>query len=232
MTPIMSEQKNVRTEAYPDPEIRKGKKVIISLFDYSGNWGHYYAQDPDFWVDCWDIAGGGPDIIDYAFQDTTLGYDPDLVDIYGILAAPPCTAYASSGARWWKGKDHDPFDCPSRKCPCKTFTEHMDTMAVVTMALVEILKPRGFWAIENPVGRFGSRMGLGSPRLIFDPCDYGDPYTKKTCLWGEFNADLPRTPVDQIEGSRMHKIGQSKKRNRIRSTTPLGFARAFYLANH
>lgn len=24
--------------------------------------------------------------------------------IYGILAAPPCTHFAGSGARWWKDK--------------------------------------------------------------------------------------------------------------------------------
>ena len=81
----------------------------------------------------------------------------------------------------------------------------------------------------NPVGKLNTRY-LGKPRLIFDPCDYGDPYTKKTCLWGNFN--IPKkNPVKPTEGSKMHLLPPSKYRAALRSVTPLGFAKAFFEAN-
>ncbi|MCK4817511.1 hypothetical protein KA005_17205, partial [bacterium] len=52
------------------------------------------------------------------------------------------------------------------------------------MRVIKISDPV-FWALENPVGRLVHY--LGKPKMYFDPCDYGDPYTKKTCLWGKFN---------------------------------------------
>lgn len=87
-----------------------------------------------------------------------------------------------------------------------------------------------FWALENPVGKM--RRYLGDPKLIFQPCDYGDPYTKRTLLWGEFN--LPRRhQVAPTEGSRMHLKygGKSDKTKTLRSQTPAGFAKAFFEAN-
>lgn len=66
--------------------------------------------------------------------------------------------------------------------------------------------------------------------MYFNPCDYGDPYTKKTCLWGMFN--IPeRNPVEPIEGSKMYLICPHEKRQEQRSVTPSGFAQAFFEAN-
>ena len=98
-------------------------------------------------------------------------------------------------------------------------------------------KPK-FWALENPVGRL--RKFLGDPTLIFNPCDYGDPYTKKTLLWGNFN--IPeKTPVEPefvtyANGKRGSKFwaklgGKSDRTKRLRSATPDGFAKAFYDSN-
>jgi hypothetical protein len=66
--------------------------------------------------------------------------------------------------------------------------------------------------------------------MTFHPSDYGDPYTKKTLLWGEFNHPI-KQPVEPTEGSKMHKIGESKARASRRSATPPGFAQAFFEAN-
>lgn len=85
-----------------------------------------------------------------------------------------------------------------------------------------------WWALENPVGRL--RTYLGDPTLIFNPCDFGDPYTKKTLLWGNFT--LPKyNRVAPTEGSKMHRLGPSPERARLRSMTPQGFANAFFEAN-
>jgi hypothetical protein len=92
---------------------------------------------------------------------------------------------------------------------------------------VAVHRPQ-WWALENPVGRL--TRYLGPPRMTFDPADYGDPYTKKNLLWGDFS--IPRKkPVEATEGSKMHRLPPSPERAALRSVTPEGFSRAFYEAN-
>ena len=74
------------------------------------------------------------------------------------------------------------------------------------------------------------RRFYGDPTLIFNPCDYGDPYTKKTLLWGRFTVPRKR-PVEPTLGSKMHLLPPSKDRWKLRSATPPGFAQAFFEAN-
>src|SRR5215510_1838087 len=64
---------------------------------------------------------------------------------------------------------------------------------------------------------------------MFQPADYGDPYTKKTLLYGKFSPDLPLNRVEATEGSRMHRLSSSEQD--ARSITPEGFAYAFFMAN-
>jgi hypothetical protein len=84
--------------------------------------------------------------------------------------------------------------------------------------------------MENPVGRL--RKYIGEPKMIFNPCDYGDPYTKKTLLWGDF---IPphKNRVEPVEGSKLWRMygGKSEKTKTMRSITPPGFARAFFEIN-
>jgi len=134
--------------------------------------------------------------------------------VRGILAAPPCTAFANSGARW-----------------PRTEAEILDALSVVDACLriISVCRP-AWWALENPVGKL--RRWLGPPAMTFQPCDYGDPYTKRTLLWGRFT--FPATaPVPPAEGSRMWSQygGRSARTKRERSATPPGFASAFCEAN-
>ena len=76
---------------------------------------------------------------------------------------------------------------------------------------------------------------LGNPVLMFDPCDFGDPYAKKTLLWGKFNLPI-KNPVIPIrankQGSWIQSLGgKSAKTKELRAITPRGFAEAFYRAN-
>ncbi|MDP4117646.1 MAG: hypothetical protein Q8873_00435 [Bacillota bacterium] len=145
-----------------------------------------------------------------------LTYEPPE-NVYGILAAPPCTDFSGSGARWWAGKDIDGSTIKS--------------MGVVIRCLTIIAASNSvFWAFENPVGRL--RRWMGNPALIFNPCDYGDTYTKKTLLWGNFN--MPKkNPVEPTEGSKLWRCygGKSEHTKMMRSITPPGFAQAFFKAN-
>jgi site-specific DNA-cytosine methylase len=152
--------------------------------------------------------------LDSTSQDVRLFKKITGRKIYGILAAPPCCNFAASGARWWEEKGE------------KALLEGLSVVDAC-MRIITVHKPK-FWALENPVGRL--KDYLGKPKMYFNPCDYGDPYTKKTALWGEFN--IPeKNEVEPVEGSKILKYGPSEDRKKLRSITPPGFARAFYEAN-
>lgn len=178
-------------------------QLILSLFDHSGNWSKPYLD-----------AG-----YEVAQIDLQHGQDARLLPyfkggVHGILAAPPCTAFAASGAQYWKAKD--------------AAGELLEALALVDacMRAVVVYQPK-WWVLENPVGRLTT--WLGPPAFKFQPSHFGDPYTKTTYLWGKFN--LPKlNAVRPIEGSRMHtKFGGGSGQKR--SITPQGFARAFFDAN-
>jgi site-specific DNA-cytosine methylase len=177
--------------------------TILDLCGGSGSWSQPY-RERGYYVEVLDLMNGD-DVRTLKYRD---------IRVRGILAAPPCTDLAGSGARWWPDKGADAL---------------AQALAVADACLraVVLHKPT-WWALENPVGRL--RHYYGDPTLIFDPCDYGDPYTKRTLLWGQFS--LPDTnPVEPTEGSKMHKLGPSPERQALRSLTPPGFANAFFEAN-
>lgn len=192
-------------------------KAILSLCDYTGNWAKYY-REAGYYVQQVDLKTGA---------DVRL-IPHSKIKFWGILAAPPCGAFSRSGAQYWPKKDQN--------------GETLMGLSLVDACLraVALYQPH-FWALENPVGRL--KHWLGEPRLIFNPCDYGDPYTKKTCLWGNFH--IPRTDLfTQIsteavepvrvstQGSWLQLLGgSSEKTKTLRSTTPLCFAKAFFEAN-
>ena len=179
-----------------------GDRVILDLCAGSGAWSEPY------------LAAG----YDVRRFDLSSGSDVRLLEyvgpVHGILAAPPCTHFASSGARWWAEKGEEAL---------------LEGMAVVDACLrfVVLCRPT-WWALENPIGRL--RHYLGLPALAFDPCDFGDPYTKRTLLWGQFKQP-EKMPVEPMDGSRMHVMSQSADRALKRSITPPGFAKAFFEAN-
>lgn len=179
------------------------QKIILDLCGGTGSWSKPYKD-----------AGYDVRLVTLPDNDVRT-YEPPT-NVYGILAAPPCTEFASSGARWWKDKDPALLDSAiSVLCSC--------------MKIIAMCKPE-FWALENPVGRM--RKYIGTPQLIFNPCDYGDPYTKKTLLWGVFKNPEKNT-VEPTEGSKLWKMygGKSERTKMMRSITPTGFANAFYRAN-
>jgi len=94
-----------------------------------------------------------------------------------------------------------------------------------------VTKPK-WWALENPVGRLSKY--LGRPRLIFQPWEYGDPWCKRTCVWGEFNIPEKR-PVRPSDNPAIRewvwRMPPCPDRSLRRSIIPPGFARAFFEAN-
>jgi len=179
--------------------------IILDLCAGSGAWSQPYLD-----------AGYDVRRSTLPNQDVRLWQLPrDLPgSVQGILAAPPCTHLARSGARWWKAKGN---------------TALLEAMSVVDACLriILITKPT-WWALENPVGRLWNY--LGQPQFTFDPYEFGDPWTKRTCLWGEFT--IPKkNPVIPAQGDRTSSIGPQRGRSDKRSITPPGFAKSFFEAN-
>jgi len=123
--------------------------------------------------------------------------------------------------------------------------------------IINIANPK-WWVIENPAnGKL--KTVIGQPQEIYQPWQYGSPWTKKTALWGNFNMpepiynnwnDCPKNPLlytrpgrDKPSLAFLHKsainsipefhwaIDKIKTDADIRSMCSDGFARQFYLAN-
>ncbi|OWY39386.1 hypothetical protein CEK28_08690 [Xenophilus sp. AP218F] len=208
-----------------DPAIRSANsdKIVLSLFDLSGEWSRPW-EEAGYQVYRFDIQAD-PQVGDVNnFSSDFFGDwfgDFEGKDIYAILAACPCTDFAVSGARHFAAKDADGRTVASVK------------LVHQTLRTIEYFKP-AVWALENPVGRIEELGGLPPWRLSFDPNHLGDPYTKKTLIWGRFNGDLPVAPVEPTEGSKMHRLygGKSQATKNARSVTPEGFSYGFFMANN
>jgi len=185
------------------------KKIILDLCGGTGAWSKPYV---DAGYDVRIITLPEYDLTD----EETVRLLCELEGVYGILFATDCTCWANSGARWfWQRVTAEIWE------GMKLFVKGY---RIITTHQRRVK----FWAIENPVGKM--RDFLGEPQLIFDPCDYGDPYTKKTLLWGRFNMPIKK-PVTPHEGSKIHRYPPSEKRKELRATTPPGFSRAFFEVN-
>lgn len=123
-----------------------------------------------------------------------------------MIAHPPCTHLASSGARWFKEKRAD-----GRQ---QAAIEFFMRFTRLTCA----------WAIENPVGIMSSEYR--KPDQIIQPWQYGHGETKATCLWLR---GLPKLePTDIVAGRehRIHRMPPGPDRERERSRTYSGIAAA------
>lgn len=230
MTPAEARKKIDEWESHAvaqgaDPQTRNANtnRIVLSLFDLSGAWSLPWEQ-AGYQVWRFDIQAdkemGDVNNFSADFFGDWFG-DFDGLDVYAILAACPCTDFASSGAKHFAAKDKDGRTVSSVK------------LVQQTMATIEYFKP-AVWALENPVGRIEKLGGLPPWRLSFDPNAVGETYTKKTLLWGRFNADMPIAPVEATEGSKMFKLygGKSLATKNARSVTPEGFAYSFFMANN
>jgi hypothetical protein len=133
------------------------------------------------------------------------------------FAFPPCTNLSVSGARWFEDKG----------------LEALHESLGLVVACKRICEASGApWMLENPVGMLSSYWR--KPDYIFQPWQYGDRYTKKTCLWTGNGFVMPeawhRTKPDGTT-SAIHLMLPSADRGDKRSITPEGFARAVFEAN-
>lgn len=207
------------------PETRGGPETVVSLCDLTGNMVRPWAE-AGYSCLCYDLQHSiradriervGAGSITYRWGDVRSLLPAQLGTgrVVAAFAFPPCTDLAVSGARDFERKG---------------LRRLIDALEIVEACRLLCAWDDAPWMIENPVGRLSTAWR--KPDFTFDPCDYGDPYTKKTCLWAGGGFVMPeREPVEPVEGSRMHLLPPSADRANLRSATPMGFARAVFRAN-
>jgi len=128
-----------------------------------------------------------------------------------LIGFPPCTFLASSGARWWKGRERQQADA------------------------VDFVRRLMGWpcqriAIENPIGAL-SRL-IRKPDQIIQPWQFwkglpGTGEVKATCLWLKGLPKLvPTTPEETGRIARVHRMPPGPNRGTERGKTYLGIAEA------
>lgn len=124
-----------------------------------------------------------------------------------IIAFPPCTHLAVSGARWFAEKRAD-----GRQQAAVDFF-----MAFVKADCKKI-------AIENPIGIMSTTYR--KPDQIIQPWQFGHGETKATCLWLKALPTLQPTQIVDGRKQRVWRMPPSADRAKLRSKTFPGIARA------
>lgn len=173
-------------------------------------------------------------------------YTPDR-PIWGVMANPVCTQFSSVR----RGK-------PGTNYPHVSDPDKGMEMVRECQRIIREANPR-WWAIENPA--MGSlRNYLGKPNFVYQPWQFGSPWTKATALWGNFNhpeplyrywEDVPKIPglwtrpgrvkpsIVYLHKSAFNLIPEFRDSGmpapetdaELRSLCSQGFARAFKEAN-
>lgn len=137
-------------------------------------------------------------------------YQGDVFDIINdgwdmMIAHPPCTYLAVSGARWFKNKRHE------QKKAINFFMEFVNA---------DIDKI----CIENPISIMSTIWR--KPDQIIQPWMFGHGETKATCLWLKGLPLLKPTNIVEGRVARVHKASPGPDRWKERSRTLPGIAKA------
>lgn len=122
-----------------------------------------------------------------------------------MIAHPPCTHLAVSGARWFKDKK----------------VEQKQALEFVQFLMDASIKMK---CIENPVSIISSK--IRKPDQIIQPWQFGHGETKSTCLWLQGLPLLKPTNVVGGRENRIHRLPPSEDRWKLRSKTFQGIADA------
>ena len=137
-------------------------------------------------------------------------YQGEVRDVLGdgwdlMIAHPPCTHLAVSGARWFKDKQQEQADAINF------------FMSMVNAPIARI-------AVENPISIMSTKYR--KPDQIIQPWQFGHGETKATCLWLKGLPPLMPTHIVTGREARIHKMPPGPDRWRERSRTFAGIAAA------
>jgi hypothetical protein len=122
-----------------------------------------------------------------------------------MVAHPPCTHLAVSGARWFHKKE-------------KEQEEALDFVRRLMAAPINQI------AIENPISVISSK--IRKPDQIIQPWMFGHGETKATCLWLKNLPPLQPTEIVEGRENKVHRMPPSEHRWKLRSLTYQGIADA------
>ena len=205
------------------------KGIVLDLCGGSGAW-----SKP------WAAAGYDVRVITLPHHDV-YDYTPPRTGVVGVLAAPPCTQFSFVLNEKIK-----------RDIPAALGVVHSCQRIIAECQTQESFR---WWALENPIGHLNKY--LGQPSFTFQPWEFGDPWTKRTGIWGEFALPtkthecwelVEQIPDLYIRPGRkkpnmvwLHKSAKESIASlhefdaptdaAFRAITPQGFARAFFEAN-
>ncbi|MDR3551202.1 MAG: hypothetical protein P4L31_07350 [Candidatus Babeliales bacterium] len=238
--------------------------ILIDLFDHSGNAAEPYRKNG--WIVIQVDLKLGTDILTWDYQMAIFNaIKPELhylkMPDFGLLAAIPCTDYATSGAKHFAKKDANGQTKQSQLLVKKV--EEIKTF-------IEKYWKLKFWKIENPRTRIHKlNPWIGKITQKFNPCDFAgyinptfeqlnsiehlrqigikdalkseiqlvndlNLYNKETWLFGNFNK-LQTKPIASVWKENPGWVlygGKSERTKELRSIDPKGYCLAFYEANH
>jgi len=176
-------------------------RVLVAC-EYSGRVRDAFLKRGHYALSC--------DLLPCESEQSGDHYQGDVTEILDhgwdmMIAHPPCTHLAVSGARWFKDKQQEQ-------------KEALDFVKLLLDA------PIGRIALENPISIISSR--IRKPDQVIQPWQFGHGETKATCLWLK---NLPKlTPTNIVEGreARVHKMAPGPNRWKERSRTFEGIANA------
>ena len=198
------------------------EKIILDLCGGTGSWSAPYRE-------------AGYDVRLVTLPDNDVRSFSPPPNVYGILAAPPCTMFSFARTKAKNPRNlKEGMECV-RACldiiwKCNEVVQNTGKKTL----------PLKFWALENPARGFLKDF-LGRPVFVFNPYDFGDNYKKETAIWGNFNQPFPNDEplrsrnlpkFDKLKTREIHpeRYGELNRTER-RSITPAGFAKAFFEAN-
>jgi len=112
-----------------------------------------------------------------------------------MIAHPPCTYLANSGARWWSGRQREQADA-------------LDFVRALMSAPIPRI------AIENPPGKIGTAIRPADQYI--QPWQFGHAETKKTGLW--LKGLAPLKPTRDVRAEMLAL--PAKERHRVHYTSP------------
>lgn len=188
-------------------------KVLIAC-EYSGKVRDAFIEKGHDAISCDIVPTESPGPHIEADVTTVLDNNWDL-----MIAHPPCTYLSNSGVRWL-------YSQPDR-------WQHLIHAAVFFRALITAPIPK--IAVENPVIHRWAQLIIGpTPTQIIQPYQFGHPEYKTTNLW--LKNLPPLTPTNDVKQellslpknkqTRIHHMGESKNRSKLRSETYTGIAQA------
>ena len=186
-------------------------KVLIAC-EYSGKVRDAFINAGHDAISCDLLEGEGQYHKDHYKGDVfdiinnTRNYE-SFKNIDLLIAFPPCTHLAVSGARYFEAKRKD-----GRQ------QEGIDFFMKLVNAPIDRI------CIENPVGIMSTHYQ--KPTQYIQPWEYGHGETKKTVLWLKNLPKLKPTNIVNGREQRVHLLPPSADRWKLRSTTYQGIADA------